>query len=282
VSHWIYSSQYSCCYFADTQIPSEDTVNDAVNSAHNAFQGWSSFTSKRRGEMLYKAATLMEQPHTIDELCMLECIDAGIPISQVMDGHVRPAIDCLKYFAALAMSSSSGMPGTGRLVDTPDAGGHHHSFTYTRRESLGVCAGIGPWNYPLAILMWKLAPALACGNTFVFKPSESTPMTALKLAGIMAEAGLPPGVFNVLPGDRNTGALLTQHKLVSKISFTGSTNTGILISKDAATTLKKVTMELGGKSPLVVFDDCDVDNAVGAAIMANFINNGEACSNGTR
>jgi len=263
-------------------IPTEEQINAAVVSSQNAFNSWSQTPVRKRGEYLYNAALIMENDQMLEELCLWECIDAGIPISQVMDAHIGPAIDCLKYYASLAMSSADGISGTGRVVDTPDAGGGRESFCFTRREPLGVCVGIGAWNYPLSILMLKLAPALACGNTFIFKPSECTPITAIKLAHIFEKAGLPHGVFNVLPGDRSTGAILTKHDLVSKVSFTGSTQTGIKISQDAATTLKRVTMELGGKSPIIIFEDCDLDEGVSAAIMANFVNNGQVCTNGTR
>ena len=161
-----------------------------------------------------------------------------------------------------------------------DLGGQ--AFFYTRREALGVCAGIGAWNYPLQIACWKSAPALACGNTMVFKPSELTPVTALALARIFAEAGLPPGVFNVVQGDARTGQHLVRHPDVAKVSVTGSVGTGSRVMADAAATLKHVTMELGGKSPLIVFGDADLDNAVGAAMLANFYTQGEVCSNGTR
>ena len=167
------------------------------------------------------------------------------------------------------------------VLDVPHAGGHPDSWSYTRREPLGVCAGIGAWNYPVQVCSWKAGPALACGNTMVFKPSECSPLTALKVAEIFKEAGLPDGVFNVVLG-RKAGPMLTTHDDVKKISFTGSTETGVRIIKDAAPSLKKVTMELGGKSPLLVFEDADVDNAVAAAMMGNWYTNGEVCSNSTR
>jgi betaine-aldehyde dehydrogenase len=151
-----------------------------------------------------------------------------------------------------------------------------------RREPLGVCAGIGAWNYPLQIACWKSAPALACGNAMVFKPAELTPLTAVKLAEIYIEAGLPPGVFNVVQGDARTGEALTRHPGVAKVSLTGEVSTGKKVMAAASVTLKHVTLELGGKSPLIVFDDADLDNAVSGAMLGNFYTQGEICSNGTR
>jgi betaine-aldehyde dehydrogenase len=158
------------------------------------------------------------------------------------------------------------------------------SFVYTRREPLGVVAGIGAWNYPIQIALWKSAPALAAGNAMIFKPSEVTPLTTLKLAEIYSEAGLPNGVFNVLPGSGSTvGAWLTGHTGIEKISFTGGTTTGKKVMASASSsTLKEVTMELGGKSALIVFADADLDRAADVAMMANFYSSGQICTNGTR
>ena len=156
------------------------------------------------------------------------------------------------------------------------------SWGYTRREPLGVCAGIGAWNYPLQIACWKSAPALACGNAMVFKPAELTPLTAAKLAEIYTEAGVPPGVFNVVNGDATVGRTLSEHPGVAKVSLTGEVGTGRRVMAQAAGGLKAVTLELGGKSPLIVFDDAHLDNAVSAALLANFYTQGEVCSNGTR
>lgn len=158
------------------------------------------------------------------------------------------------------------------------------SFVYTRREPLGVVAGIGAWNYPIQIALWKSAPALAAGNAMIFKPSEVTPLTALKLAEIYSEAGLPDGVFNVLPGiGAETGQYLTEHPGIAKISFTGGVASGKkVMANSAASSLKEVTMELGGKSPLIIADDADLDLAADIAMMANFYSSGQVCTNGTR
>jgi betaine-aldehyde dehydrogenase len=179
--------------------------------------------------------------------------------------------DCLDYFAGLAGGLS------GEHIDLGPS-----AFGYTRREPLGIVAGIGAWNYPLQIACWKSGPALACGNAMIFKPAELTPLTAVKLAEIMTEAGVPAGVFNVVHGFAETGRLLTRHPDIAKVSLTGEVNTGKAVMADAAATLKHVTLELGGKSPLIVFEDADLDDAVSGALLANFYSAGEVCSNGTR
>ncbi len=157
-----------------------------------------------------------------------------------------------------------------------------NAFGYTRPEPLGICAGIGAWNYPIQIAAWKAAPALACGNSMIFKPSELTPATALELAKAFMDAGAPPGLFNVVQGDGRVGSRLADHPRVAKISLTGSVATGKKILAGAVSGLKRVTLELGGKSPLIIFEDADLHNAVSAALLANFYTQGEVCSNGTR
>jgi betaine-aldehyde dehydrogenase len=156
------------------------------------------------------------------------------------------------------------------------------AFGYTRREPLGVVAGIGAWNYPLQIACWKAAPALACGNAMIFKPAELTPLTAMRLREVLAEAGLPEGVFQVVQGMADTGRLLTAHPQIRKVSLTGEVGTGKAVMADSAASLKQVTLELGGKSPLIVFEDAVLENAVGGALLGNFYSAGEVCSNGTR
>ena len=176
---------------------------------------------------------------------------------------------------AVVLGLAAGL--SGEHIDLGAAG-----FGYTRREPLGIVAGIGAWNYPLQIACWKSAPALACGNAMIFKPAELTPMTASKLAEIMVEAGVPAGVFNVVQGMADTGRLLTRHPAIRKVSLTGEVGTGKAVMADAASTLKYVTLELGGKSPLIIFEDADIDEAVSGALLANFYSAGEVCSNGTR
>jgi betaine-aldehyde dehydrogenase len=197
-------------------------------------------------------------------------LDTGKPISEARTVDVPSAADALEYFGGIAASLA------GQHVDF---GGN---FAYTRREPLGVCAGIGAWNYPLQIAAWKLAPALAAGNTFIFKPSELTPVSAVKLAELLLEAGAPPGVFNVVPGQAEIGRALAEHPGIAKISLTGSVPTGKAVMAAAARTLKNVTFELGGKSPLIIFGDAPLEAAVNGALLANFFTQGEVCSNGTR
>ncbi len=243
-------------------------VDRAVGSARRGFAKWSSRTGAERGRVLLRAAAILRERN--DELAHLEVLDTGKPIAEASTVDVISGAECIEYFAGAAATIHG---------EHYDLGG---SFAYTRREPLGVCAGIGAWNYPIQIACWKSAPALACGNAMVFKPSELTPLTAMKLAEIYTEAGEPPGVFNVVQGDRRTGDALVRHPDVAKVSLTGSVPTGKAIMAAAAETLKVVTLELGGKSPLVVFEDADVDQAVSAAMLANFYTQGEICSNGTR
>ncbi len=213
------------------------------------------------------AAIIRERNH---ELSLLETLDTGKPLQETLVADAASGADCLEYFGCLAATM------TGEYVDL---GG---SFTYTRREPLGVCVGIGAWNYPIQIACWKAAPALAAGNAMVFKPSEVTPLSALALAEIFTEAGLPDGVFNVVQGGGRVGAALVEHPAVAKVSITGSVATGERVAAGAAPGLKHVTLELGGKSPLLVFEDADLDNAISGAMLGNFYSSGQICSNGTR
>jgi betaine-aldehyde dehydrogenase len=246
----------------------ESDINEAVKAARNAFMTWSLTPSRERAKILRNAANLLRKNNA--ELARLESLDTGKPIQETSVIDVLSGADCLEYYADLIADLS------GQHISYPS------SFVYTRREPLGVCVGIGAWNFPIQIACWKSAPALACGNTMVFKPSEYASLTALKLAELYTEAGLPDGVFNVITGDGETGRLVVQHSEVAKISFTGSVPTGKAVMKDAAEGLKKVTMELGGKSPLILFEDANLNNAVSAAMLANFYSQGEICSNGTR
>ncbi len=250
------------------QTAGDEDVEAAVASAEAGFRDWSALTGAQRGRILMDAVKLLRARNR--ELAELEVLDTGKPIQEAESVDVHSGADCLEYYAGLAATLH------GEHLDFGSA------FAYTRREPLGICAGIGAWNYPLQIACWKSAPALACGNAMVFKPAELTPLSALKLAEIYTEAGLPDGVFNVVQGAGATGQLLTRHPRIAKISLTGEVGTGKRVMADAASTLKHVTLELGGKSPLIVFADADVDNAVAAAMMANFYTQGEVCSNGTR
>ncbi len=243
-------------------------VDRAVRSARAAQPGWAALPGVERGRLLARAAAAVRAHR--DELARLECLDAGKPIAETPEADVDSAADCLAYFAGQAASLQ------GEYQDV--AGG----FFYTRPEPLGVCGGIGAWNYPLQIAAWKAAPALAAGNTMVFKPAELTPLSALRLAEILAGAGLPEGVFNVIQGAAETGQALTGHPDVDKISLTGEVGTGKAVMRAAADSLKAVTMELGGKSPLIVFDDASLEDAVSGALLGNFYTQGEICTNGTR
>lgn len=252
----------------DVGYANQEDVEKAIESAEKGFAIWSKKTGTERGRILQKASQLLREKN--DELAYLEVLDTGKPIQEAKSVDIHSGADCLEYYAGLAASI---------------AGRHIHlnsAFAYTRREPLGICAGIGAWNYPLQIACWKSAPALACGNVMIFKSSELTPLTTLKLAEIYSKAGLPDGVFNVINGDANTGRALTMHPKIAKISLTGEVATGKKVMADAAHTLKKITMELGGKSPLIIFEDANIDNAVSGAMLANFYTQGEICSNGTR
>ena len=244
-------------------------VNAAVRAAQRAQGPWGAMPGAERAAILRRAAGILRSRNR--ELAELETRDTGKPIQETLAVDVISGAQCLEYFAAIAQSLS------GEHIDLgPQA------FGYTRREPLGVVAGIGAWNYPLQIACWKAAPALACGNAMIFKPAELTPFTAVKLEGILLEAGLPPGVFQVVQGFADTGRLLTRHPNIRKVSLTGEVGTGKAVMSDAARTLKIVTLELGGKSPLIVFEDANLDNAVSGALLANFYSSGQVCSNATR
>ncbi|MEQ9333919.1 betaine-aldehyde dehydrogenase [Thalassobaculum sp.] len=263
---------------AEVQEAGLEDVDAAVAAAKAAFPAWSRMTGAERGRILHRAAQILRSRN--DAIARLEVLDTGKPISEALAVDVASGADCLEFFAGVAPAIA------GEHIDLGGGGGGSAggggAFAYTRREPLGVCAGIGAWNYPIQIACWKAAPALACGNTMVFKPSEATPVTAIELARALAEAGAPPGVFNIVQGAAETGAALVGHPDVAKVSLTGSVPTGKRAMAAAAATLKHVTMELGGKSPLLVFEDAHIDNAVSAALNANFYTQGEICSNGTR
>ncbi|SEQ05005.1 betaine-aldehyde dehydrogenase [Loktanella sp. DSM 29012] len=244
-------------------------IDRALAAAANAQAAWAALTGTERGRILRRAADIMRERN--HDLSVLETYDTGKPLQETTVADATSGADALEYFGGLAGSL------TGEHIQL--AGG---DFVYARREALGVCVGIGAWNYPTQIACWKAAPALACGNTMVFKPSETTPLCALKVAEILTEAGAPPGVFNVVQGLGAVGAALTTDPRVAKVSLTGSVPTGKRVYAAAAEGLRHVTMELGGKSPQVVFDDADLDDAVGGAILGNFYSSGQVCSNGTR
>jgi betaine-aldehyde dehydrogenase len=206
-----------------------------------------------------------------DELSLIEMRDTGKPIQETRVVDIVSGVECFEYFAALATGAA------GEHIDLGPAG-----FGYTRREALGVVAGIGAWNYPMQTACWKTAPALAFGNAMIFKPAELTPLSAAELPGVMKAAGVPDGIFQVVQGGVETGRLLTRHPGIAKVSLTGSVETGKAVMGDAAGTLKHVTLELGGKSPLLIFPDAKLDQAVSGALLGNFYSAGEVCSNATR
>jgi betaine-aldehyde dehydrogenase len=256
---------------AEIRWSTNDDVETAVAAAQSGFETWRKTPPAQRARILNSAARILRS--RLEEIARIETLDTGKPIQETLAVDVISGADCLEYFAAQAAVA------TGEYVGFS---GEEGDWGYTRREPLGVCAGIGAWNYPLQIACWKSAPALACGNAFIFKPAETTPLSALELARAYKEAGLPDGVFNIVQGDGSVGAALTRHPAIAKISLTGSTATGIRILEGAAQSLKHVTLELGGKSPLIIFDDADLDSAAGGAMLANFYSTGQVCSNGTR
>ena len=244
-------------------------IDAAVLRAQAAQKKWAALSGVARGRVLHRAARMLRERN--EELAVLETRNTGKPIQETRAVDVLSGAECLEYYAGLA----AGIAG-----EHLDLGSQ--AFGYTRREPLGVVAGIGAWNYPLQIACWKSAPALACGNAMIFKPAELTPLTAMKLQEVFAAAGLPEGVFQVVQGQAQTGRLLTRHRDIRKISLTGEVGTGKAVMADAAASLKQVTLELGGKSPLIVFEDAKLDNAVAGALLGNFYSAGEVCSNGTR
>ena len=243
-------------------------VEQAITSAKAAQKAWAAMSGTERGRILRRAADMIRERNY--DLSVLETYDTGKPMSETLYVDATSGADALEYFGGLAGSL------TGEHIQLGE------DWVYTRREALGLCVGIGAWNYPTQIACWKGAPALACGNAMIFKPSETTPLCALKVAEILHEAGLPAGLYNVIQGTGAVGAPLVTDPRVDKVSLTGSVPTGRKVYAAAAEGIKHVTMELGGKSPLIIFDDASLEDAVGGAIVANFYSSGQVCSNGTR
>ncbi|KAI1410252.1 aldehyde dehydrogenase [Hypoxylon sp. FL1857] len=252
-------------------ISSPKSIDAAIQSAQAAFPSWSSTPPIERARILQKAVALLRDYN--DALARIETLDTGKPFSETATVDIVTGADVLEYFASLV--ASGGLNGESfRLRPT--------ASVYTSKEPLGVCAGIGAWNYPIQIALWKSAPCLAAGNCMVYKPSEFTPLHAEYLADIYKQAGVPDGVFNVVYGGGEVGAYLTKHPAIAKVSFTGQVSTGKKVAGAAAGEMKYVTMELGGKSPLVILPDAILDHAVDVAMMANFFSTGQVCTNGTR
>ncbi|APA11105.1 hypothetical protein sscle_07g058750 [Sclerotinia sclerotiorum 1980 UF-70] len=256
---------------ANVQKASPSDIDSAVASAQKAFPSWSQTPPMIRSRILLKAVQILRERN--DEIAKVETHDTGKAYSETSAVDVVTGADVLEYFANLV--ASGGMNGETTQL-RPDA------WIYTKKEALGVCAGIGAWNYPIQIALWKSAPCLAAGNCMVYKPSEVTPLHGQILAQVYAEAGLPPGVFNIVHGDGSVGGYLTTHPGIAKVSFTGQVSTGQKVAAAAAGGMKYVTMELGGKSPLIILPDTDLENAVDGAMMANFYSTGQVCTNGTR
>ncbi|TKD15443.1 betaine-aldehyde dehydrogenase [Rhodobacter capsulatus] len=243
-------------------------IEAALSGAVAAQRAWGALKPVERARILRRAADLIRARGA--ELALLETLDTGKPLQETLVADWPSGADSLEYFAGLAPTLTG---------ETIPLGG---DFAYTIREPLGVCVGIGAWNYPSQIACWKAAPALSTGNAMVFKPSEITPLGALQLAEIFIQAGMPAGVFNVVQGRGAAGAALTTDSRVAKVSLTGSVATGARVYAAAGAGMKHVTMELGGKSPLIVFEDADLESAIGAAMLGNFYSSGQVCSNGTR
>lgn len=243
-------------------------IDAAVAAATEGFAEWSATPAQERARVLLRAVALIRDHN--DALAAIDTLDTGKPIAETTTEDVVTGADVIEYYAGVAPTLH------GETIDFPDG------FARMRREPLGVCAGIGAWNYPIQIAMWKSALALSTGNAMIFKPAELTPLSVGLLAEIYTEAGVPDGVFNVVQGDARVGAALVAHPGIAKVSLTGEAATGQLVMANAAATLKKVTLELGGKSPIVIFDDAEVDSARNAALTNNFYSSGQVCSNGTR
>ncbi|EME77384.1 uncharacterized protein MYCFIDRAFT_42436 [Pseudocercospora fijiensis CIRAD86] len=256
---------------ADICKADKAAIDAAVKSAKNAFSKWSAMPPMERSRILLRAVALLRQRN--DELATIETHDTGKAFSETSVVDVVTGADVLEYYANLI--ASGGLNGETTQL-RPDA------WLYTTKAPIGVCAGIGAWNYPIQIALWKSAPCLAAGNCMVYKPSEFTPLHALKLAEIYTEAGVPAGVFNVVQGAGDVGAMLTSHPDIQKVSFTGQVSTGMKVASSAAGAMKYVTMELGGKSPCIILPDADIEDAVNGAMMANFFSTGQVCTNGTR
>jgi betaine-aldehyde dehydrogenase len=257
--------------FAEVAEADKADIDKAVAAARKAFEGkWSKMSARDRGRLLYKLSQLIERDTA--QLAELETSDNGKPIKESTYIDIPSVVENFEYFAGWATKIE------GETIPVPG-----QMFNYTLREPVGVCGQIIPWNFPLLMAAWKLAPALAAGNTVVLKPAEQTPVTAMEFAKLVQEAGFPEGVVNVVPGYGETaGAALASHKGIDKIAFTGSTEIGKVIAKAAADNLTRVSLELGGKAPNIIFADADLDQAVNGAMMGIFFNQGQVCCAGSR
>ncbi len=254
------------------RVPDSDArdVESAVDAAQRAFSGWSQTPAEQRSRALMRLAELVERE--LGSLAQIECFDTGKPLSRCRSVDIPRAVQNLRFFAGAILHARSDLH-----VSEPDA------LNYTLRQPRGVCGLIVPWNLPLYLLTWKIAPALAAGNTAVAKPSEVTPLSAHRLAELSLEAGLPSGVLNIVHGlGAKCGAAIVGDPRVSTLSFTGGTKTGAAIASAAAPLFKKVSLEMGGKNPNIVFADCDLVAAVEGSVQAAFANQGQICLCGSR
>jgi betaine-aldehyde dehydrogenase len=255
--------------FATAQVSTPEDVDRAMDAASKAFEGWRDSTPADRQRALLKLADAMEK--RADEFVAIESENTGKPLGFTTSEELPPAIDQVRFFA-----------GAARVLEGRSAGEYLAGHTsYIRREPIGVVAQVTPWNYPLMMAIWKVAPALAAGNCLVIKPSDTTPASTL-LLGEIAQEFFPPGVFNVVTGDRDTGRALIEHKTPQLVSITGSVRAGMEVAKSAAADLKKTHLELGGKAPVIVFDDADVEAAAEAIAGAGYFNAGQDCTAATR
>ena len=256
---------------AEVPYAGKEDVDIAVKAATHAFYegAWPKMDARDRGRCLYKLADLIEK--NIDDLAALESLDNGKPIRESRNADLPLVIDCLRYYAGWADKIQ------GEVI--PVRGKH---FCYTKREPVGVVGQIIPWNFPMLMVAWKWGPALAAGCTIVMKPAEQTPLSCLRMGELALEAGIPPGVINILTGFGDTGAAIVQHPGIDKIAFTGHTDTAKIIMKDASDSLKRLTFELGGKSPNIVFADANLNEAAAGAFLGIYLNQGQCCCAGSR
>ena len=263
---------------ADVAQGSAEDINAAVQAARTAFNegSWVRMRPNAREELLFTISQKIIE--WAEDFAELESLDNGKPIAIATAFDVRAAADCFRYYAGWPSKIQGTVNNPSMLLASPDAEFH----SYTRREPIGVCGQIIPWNFPLLMAAWKVAPALATGNTIVLKPAEQTPLTALLLGKLLDEVGVPSGVVNIVPGYGDIGAALSSHPDVDKVAFTGSTEVGKKIVESAKDNLKKVSLELGGKSPNIVFEDADIPSAVAGALQGFTLNSGQACEAGTR
>jgi betaine-aldehyde dehydrogenase len=255
--------------YAEAPVSSAADVDTAMKAAAKAFESWRDTTPAQRQLALIRIADAFES--RAGELVATEVENTGKPTGLTTTEEIPPMVDQIRFFA-----------GAARVLEGRSAGEYMAGHTsYVRREPIGVCAQVTPWNYPMMMAVWKFAPAIAAGNTVVLKPSDTTPVSTLLMAEIMAEF-LPPGVFNVVAGDRDTGRALVEHPVPAMVSITGSVRTGMEVATSAARDLKRVHLELGGKAPVVVFDDADLEAAAEAIAVAGYFNAGQDCTAATR